>query len=169
MRYIMLLGMALLAYPAIGAARAEQPLATQQPSAADAANQFATDLYARLSSAQGNLFCSPFSVYGALMMTSAGAHGGTAAQMSAVLHAPPGDAHAAVGRLLTQLQSTDADFQLHVANALWAQSGFKCLPAFQNVLSSDYRCDYFNVDFSSPAAAGRTINDWVAPDLRKDR
>ncbi|MGA2441700.1 MAG: serpin family protein [Tepidisphaeraceae bacterium] len=162
MRYIILLGMALLACPAAGAAWADQALATQQPTAADAANQFTADLYARLSSAQGNLFCSPLSVYGALMMTSAGARGGTATEMSAVLHAPPGDAHAAVARLLGQLQSADANFQLHIANALWAQSGFKSLPAFQNVLSSDYRCDYFNVDFSSPAAASGTINDWVS-------
>jgi serpin B len=153
--------MALLACLPAGTAWADGAGATDQPSAADAANQFATDLYAGLSSAQGNLFCSPLSVYGALMMTSAGARGGTAAEMSAVLHTPPGDAHAAVGKLLGQLQSADADFQLHIANALWAQSGFNCLPAFQNVLSSDYRCDYFNVDFSSPAVASRSINDWV--------
>jgi len=162
MRYIVLLGMALLACLPVGEARADQPGASEQSMAADAANRFATDLYAGLSSAQGNLFCSPLSVYGALMMTSAGARGGTAAEMSAVLHTSPGDAHAAVGRLLGQLQSTDADFQLHIASALWAQIGFKSLPAFQNLLSSDYRCDYFNVDFANPIAASRTINDWVA-------
>ncbi|MGD0389171.1 MAG: serpin family protein [Tepidisphaeraceae bacterium] len=162
MRYIVLLGMALLACLPAGAARADQAPATEQSVTADAANHFAMDLYAGLSSAQGNLFCSPLSVYGALMMTSAGARADTAAQMSAVLHAPPGDAHAAVGRLLAQLQSADADFQLHIASALWAQIGFKCLPAFQNLLSSDYRCDYFNVDYSNPIVAGRSINDWVA-------
>jgi serpin B len=162
MRHIILLGMALLACVRAGAAWADQAPASEQSAAADAANRFATDLYAGLSSDQGNLFCSPLSVYGALMMTSAGARGDTAAQMSAVLHTPPGDAHAAVGRLLAQLQSADADFQLHIANALWAQIGFKSLPTFQNVLSSDYRCDYFNVDFSNPVVAGRSINDWVA-------
>jgi len=154
--------MALLAGLPAGAARADQAPTTEQSVAADAANRFATDLYAGLSSAQGNLFCSPLSVYGALMMTSAGARGGTATEMSAVLHTPPGDSHAAVGRLLTQLQSTDAKFQLHIASALWAQIGFKSLPAFQNVLSSDYRCEYFNVDFANSIAAGRSINDWVA-------
>jgi serpin B len=162
MRHIVWLGMALLAFLPAGTARAEQAATTEQSVTADAANQFATDLYAGLSSAQGNLFCSPLSVYGALMMASAGARGDTAAQMSAVLHMPPGNPNAAVGQLLTQLQSTNADFQLHIANALWAQIGFKSLPAFQNLLSSDYRCDYFNVDFSNPIVASRSINDWVA-------
>ena len=49
-------------------------------------NGFAVDLYRQLSKAQGNLFCSPFSLSSALAMTFAGARGNTAGQMAQTLH-----------------------------------------------------------------------------------
>ncbi len=47
---------------------------------------FATDLYAALRHAPGNLFFSPYSISTALAMTYAGAAGETASQMAATLH-----------------------------------------------------------------------------------
>ncbi|TMQ33653.1 MAG: serpin family protein [Planctomycetota bacterium] len=47
---------------------------------------FAFDLYARLRGKEGNLFYSPYSISTALVMSSAGARGETAAQMAQVLH-----------------------------------------------------------------------------------
>ena len=49
-------------------------------------NQFAMELFAKLRKEEGNLFCSPFSVSTALAMTSVGARGNTAEEMSQVLH-----------------------------------------------------------------------------------
>ena len=132
---------------------------TTQPAAA-AVNQFSADLFGHLPS-DGNLFCSPLSIYTAVQMAGAGARGKTAEEISAVLHSSLGNANSATGRLLAALQSPDQDFQLHVANAMWVQNGFKCLPAFQNLLQADYACGCFNIDFSNPAAASNRINDWV--------
>ena len=49
-------------------------------------NQFAVDLYGRLSGREGNLFFSPYSISKALAMTYAGARGDTEQEMAAVLH-----------------------------------------------------------------------------------
>ncbi|MCJ7733450.1 MAG: hypothetical protein MUP11_02785, partial [Anaerolineales bacterium] len=48
---------------------------------AAANTSFALDLYQRLSSRQGNLFYSPYSISSALAMTYAGAEGKTAREM----------------------------------------------------------------------------------------
>ena len=47
---------------------------------------FALDLYARLKTADGNLFFSPYSISTCLAMTYHGARGITAAQMARTLH-----------------------------------------------------------------------------------
>jgi serpin B len=105
----------------------------------------------------GNLICSPLSIYSAMSMTSAGARGKTAQEMSMFAGSNPD-----VGRLIAELEASRPDFQLHIASALWAKSGFKILPEYQNLLSMDYGCACFSLDFSDTAAASRRINDWVA-------
>ena len=52
---------------------------------AAANREFALDLYQRLASSDGNLFCSPFSISSALAMTYAGAEGKTEEEMAVVL------------------------------------------------------------------------------------
>ena len=66
---------------------------------------FALDLYARLKSADGNLFFSPYSISTCLAMTYAGARGATAAQMAQTLHfdTNPLRLGAAFGELQQQL------------------------------------------------------------------
>jgi serpin B len=158
MRHIALLAMALMAGAAGGISRADEPASAR-------ANQFAAELYGQASSENptGNLFCSPMSVYGALMMTRAGAAGTTAAEMDSALHAPGGDAQAAVGKLLDDSASpSGGNFVCRIASALWAQNGMQCLPAFRDVLSRDYHSDFFSVDFNNPTDASRVINEWVS-------
>lgn len=164
MRTIYMLIASLLAAGAGFPVLADQLPATQPTEAAEQVNRFAADLYGRLAPGQGNLFCSPLSIYTALMMTAAGARGDTAREMSAVLHVPDAsspEVHAAAESLLEQLQNSQQDFQLHIASALWAQQGFNCLPAFQNLMSSDYHTDLLRVDFRDQQSACGTINDWV--------
>jgi serpin B len=139
--------------------------ATQPSATAEAVDRFALDLYGRLSSGRGNLIYSPLSVYSAMMMTAAGARGQTAREMSTALgvaDVSSPEAHAAAGLLLGQLQKSDQDFQLHVASALWAQNGIKCLPAFQDLLRNDYHTDFMAIDFRDALRASGAINDWVS-------
>jgi serpin B len=140
-------------------------LPATRPSAAEDMNHFAADLYGRLSGGRENLLFSPLSVHAALAMAAAGARGDTAAQMAGILGVTDISSpavHADEGQLLAQLQNSDQDFRLHIASALWAQEGFKCLPAFQSLLQDDYHTNVMAIDFRDPARAGGAINNWVS-------
>lgn len=126
----------------------------------EANNQFALDLYGKLSASPGNLVVSPYSISTALAMTAAGAKGQTAEQMNKTLHfrLPPDRLHPAFASLL---QATDQE-QLRVANALWAQQGEAFVDRFLKIVETDYRAGLNAVDFGQPDATRQTINAWVA-------
>jgi serpin B len=147
-------------------------MATETPTwIAQANNAFALDLYGRLTAgSQGNLFFSPNSIETALAMTYAGARGDTASQMAAVLHLPAtSDAvHKDLGDFLKTLNGPAADtgkprgYTLTVANALWAQQGYSFLPAFINLVQTNYGAGLQTVDFvNNTEAARQTINAWI--------
>ena len=129
-------------------------------------NQFATDLYARLREEPGNLFFSPYSISTALAMTYAGARGDTAEQMAETLRftAPNEDLHRAMGALVDALNKAgdDGPYELAVANALWAQSGYEFLDEYTDLVTESYRAGLQNVDFQQAAEQARqAINAWV--------
>ena len=128
-------------------------------------NAFAVDLYGQLRRQPGNLFFSPASISTALAMAYAGAGGQTAAQMAAALHftLPPDRLHPAMGALLANLNAQHAGYQLHVADALWAERDEAFLPDFLNLIQADYSAGIRKVDFKhAPEAVRVTINQWVA-------
>jgi serpin B len=128
--------------------------------------RFAVDLYGQLSKSDGNLFFSPFSISTALVMTYAGAKGETAKQIQQTLHlSSTGDApHEGFGGLIQSLneRGETGGFQLSVANALWAQSGYKLLPEFLDLVEGHYGAGLMQADFRrDPEAARKEINTWV--------
>jgi serpin B len=127
-------------------------------------NAFAMDLYGKLRARGGNLFFSPESISTALAMAYAGARGNTAAQMGQALHftLPPARLHTAMGALLKDLNAPHDSYQLHVADALWAEKDFSFKPDFLALMSTDYGAGFNPVDFkTAPEAARGTINRWV--------
>jgi serine protease inhibitor len=127
-------------------------------------NAFAVALYHQLCGQTGNLFFSPESISTALAMAYAGARGNTASEMAKALHftAPPAQLHPAMGALLRDLNAAHSDYQLNVANALWAQQGYTFLDQFLNLLTTDYGAGVQQVDFKGAREAARsTINQWV--------
>jgi serine protease inhibitor len=142
----------------------EKPLTTEQARAVDGNNAFALALYGQLHGQKGNLFFSPESISTALAMAYAGARGGTAAQMAKTLHftLPPAQLHPTMGALLKNLNATHQGYQLNVANALWAQQGYKFLDSFLSLLKTDYGAGLEQVDFKGATESARsTINQWV--------
>jgi len=127
-------------------------------------NAFAVDLYGQLRRQDGNLFFSPESISTAFAMAYAGARGSTATEMAAALHfaLPPDKLHPAMGALLTGLNGAHPGYQLHVADALWAEKDYKFLDDFLKLTSSDYGAGFNRVDFKgAPDATRLTINQWV--------
>jgi serpin B len=127
-------------------------------------NAFAVALYGQLRNQSGNLFFSPESISTALAMAYAGARGDTAFQMAKTLHftLPLDQLNPAMGALLGDLNTTHQNYQLNVANALWAQQGYTFLDSFLNVLKTDYGAGLNQVNFKGATEAARlTINQWV--------
>jgi len=131
-------------------------------------NAFALDLYALLAKKEGNLFFSPNSISTALAMTYAGARGNTADQMKQVLRFPvDGEPlHQCFQALLAELnepQDEEEAYELHVANRLWGQQGYKFLPRFLDLTREYYGSELEELDFANAAEQARLrINGWVA-------
>jgi serpin B len=123
--------------------------------AARADGDFGADLHRRL--AAGNLVFSPASIATALAMALCGARGGTAAQMTAVLHLPgPASAPASV-RAMGEI-APGAGVTYRAPNTIWVQDGLAVRPEFLaqpvTVEKADFR--------GHPAESRTRINDAVA-------
>lgn len=129
-------------------------------------NEFATELYARLTPREPtNLIFSPFSISAALAMTYAGADGHTKSEIARVLHfsRDESDLHSGINAIRKMLVFSDkkSDHQLRVVNRLWGQKDYQFLPKFLKIMNSDYNADLGLVFFKRPDAATTTINSWV--------
>jgi len=133
----------------------------------DGNSAFAFDLYHNLADdADGNVFCSPYSISSALAMTYAGARGETAIQMSETLHFTLADEqlHPAFNWLDLTLEERgeSGGFELEVANAIWGQRDYPFLESFLDTLAINYGAGLRTLDFGAdPEAARLSINDWV--------
>ncbi|MYA62663.1 MAG: hypothetical protein F4X94_08845, partial [Dehalococcoidia bacterium] len=118
---------------------------------------FAFDLYRTLSSEDGNLFFSPYSISQALAMTYAGARSETERQMADTLRFTlPQDAlHPAFNSLYLGLDSRGGGkggldpsaFRLNIANSLWAQYDYSFLDEFIMKIAENYGAGVIPLDF----------------------
>jgi serpin B len=127
---------------------------------------FAMNLYAKLRTANGNLFFSPYSISTALAMTYAGARSETAQQMATVLNftVPQERLHPAFAALKAKLDAVQkkGKVQLSVANSLWPQKGYPFLSEYLGLLKQDYDTSVTPLDYAENAEGARkTINNWV--------
>ncbi len=129
-------------------------------------NQFALDLYKKLSKKRGNVFFSPFSISDALAMTYAGARGNTEKQMAKVLHfsLPQEELHLAFSSLIERLEVKPGKkaYKVHIANALWGQKDYHFLEKFKALIDRYYNGGFYNVDFAgNTEVARKRINTWI--------
>jgi serpin B len=139
-------------------------------SVVDGDTAFAFDLYQALREQEGNLFFSPHSISVALAMTYAGARGETERQMADTLHfaLPQQRLHPAFNALgLGLAERAGEGLELHVANAIWGQTGEPFLPAFLDRLATDYDAGMRLVDFMrEPDRSRETINKWASDETK---
>lgn len=133
-------------------------------------NEFGFALYRQLAdTSEANLFYSPLSVAEALGLVYAGASAETATELRDVFQFP--SAAAALGqqlrafeqRLTDQAGADPPRFEFTIANAAWVQSGFALRDEYRQTVAEAFAAQVADVDFqTSPEAATRTINQWVA-------
>ena len=161
--------------PAVDASVADMPATTIAPPAADALtgakpaavaiDKLDADLYGVLKSTPGNMVFSAASIETALAMTSAGAKGKTAEEMSKVLHLPNDPAKAAneFSALLAAWSQTDAGGPtLAVANRLWLQQGYPFVDGYLALTHEKYFAEAQTLDFKQAATSAQTINKSVS-------
>ncbi len=157
---------------------AGQSLRAPQPPLAQAENEFAFDLYAKLRQQNGNLVFSPYSVANALDMVFLGAKGPTADEMAGVLHlqADAGDdlpsalVKAAQERILFpsgySINAASAEppdgFQFENADALWGAREETFEPAYLARVKSAFGGDLLPIDFADARGAAARMNAWVS-------
>src|SRR5688572_16481828 len=140
------------------------------PPIAEAENGFALALFHQLRQQSGNLFFSPLSIRVALGMACAGARGETASQMRSALSisSPEEPPHEGLTDTIEWLDAAGGDYELAVANSLWAQEGAPLQPEFIEGITRHHRGSVNLVDFRNAAAAARMrINQWVEDNTRQ--
>jgi serpin B len=130
-------------------------------------NRFASAAYRQLSSKNGNLILSPFSISTGLSMLLNGARGQTAAGIAATLQQlHPGPAYdAAVASLAAELTKPAnlGGNQLAIANGLWVQHGVPLESEFEKTIRTLYQAPLTPLDFHAHAEEARQqINSWTA-------
>lgn len=154
----------LLGAPASFAAQPVKASTAEKAMAVKDSNAFAANLYGQLARQQGNLFFSPESISTAFAMTYAGARGETATQMAQVFHftLPPEQLQAAMGALLAGMNAKHQGYELHVADALWAQRDESFLQSYLDVVQNNYGAGLHQANFKTqPEAVRNSINRWV--------
>jgi serpin B len=136
-------------------------------SAVVAANtSFALNLYAKLKTADGNLFFSPYSISTALAMTYGGARGETAQQMADTLgfSTLTNSVHEMFHALKSELDAVQkrGAVQLNIVNSIWPQTNYTFLDQYTDLLKWDYGVSVTPLDFIGDRDnACKTINSWV--------
>ena len=142
--------------------------AAEQPAmpAAFAINDFGLRLLRTLASSTEaqNTVISPVSVAMALAMIYNGAAGEThLAMMQALRIEGLGDEFNRLNQAaLKTIKSADPSVQIAIANALWAQKGFRIAPDFVKTGRTYYGAPMRSLDFAGdPTEAAAVINRWV--------
>ena len=128
-------------------------------------NAFALDLYTILSTNEGNLCISPYSVYVALAMTFAGARGATEKQMAKAMHISftQYEFHKGFAQLLKQISAVgqEKNIELLSANSIYPHNRYSFLESFINCLKENYDTTVTPIDYSEPETSRKIINQWV--------
>ena len=131
----------------------------------EATNKFALDLHKCLAD-DGNLFYSPASILVALAMTSYGARGKTAEEITQVLHVASvssPDLNKSMKKFIDTLNgASDEKNKLLTANRLFVEKSFEILEAFKEGTREFYNAELALVDYMRDVEkASEEINNWV--------
>ncbi|ADN35778.1 proteinase inhibitor I4 serpin [Methanolacinia petrolearia DSM 11571] len=140
----------------------------------DANNMFAFDIYRQIAAEQTedeNIFLSPFSISSVFAPVYEGARGDTADEIGSVFHFPEntGTLREDYREINEKINTGDPDYELSIANALWAENTYPFLESYINITKEYYSANTTTLDFKNhPEETRLTINNW-AMEKTKDR
>ena len=130
----------------------------------DANNQFALELYTKLSkNGKENIFYSPYSIFAALGMTYEGAKGETKDEIKSVFHFPEDSTlRPNFAKIYNDINKNEEDYELRTGNALWVQKDYPFLEDYINIVVKYYGGKVSNLDFVKETEKSRqTINNFI--------
>ncbi|CAL1544499.1 unnamed protein product [Lymnaea stagnalis] len=135
----------------------------QQQALSSAVSAFSQKFYQQTFSTTKSSVFSPYSVHSALSMTSLGARGDTATEISQALGVTSlgASTHLAYKELIQQL-NTATDVELNTVNAIYVNPNYNILPQFVNDVTNYYSAVASNFDLSAPGGPEQPINDFIA-------
>ncbi|MGH0146959.1 UNVERIFIED_CONTAM: hypothetical protein FKN15_051255 [Acipenser sinensis] len=111
---------------------------------------------------QDNLVMSPHGIANVLGMLQLGAEGKTKKQLVTAMRYNVNGSAKMLKRLQKSLASGKNKDLVTIANAMFAQSGFKMEDAFVSKNRDVFWCESRSLDFNDPKHAAASVNDWVA-------
>ena len=132
----------------------------------DANKRFAWDLFKKINEEDSDkeIFMSPFSVSGMLMMAYNGAEGSTRDAMARAMHYEGlsiDDLNEGYKYLISRLNNLDEKVKIEIANSIWSRKGFEIKQNFIDINKSYLFSDVESLDFANPESAN-VINNWVS-------
>lgn len=129
--------------------------------AAKSNNEFCFRLIEKAGTKENQIF-SPFSIWSALAMTSAGAEAETLQQMEQVLALPEKGSHDLVSGWSGRLKEAGG-VKMKIANRLWGRKGLPFRADFLKLTDKQYGAGLKPMDFSgNPDGSRQQINRWVS-------
>lgn len=125
----------------------------------DANNEFAFDLYSKLSEEEkGNIFYSPYSISAAIAMTYEGAKGETAKEIKEVFHFQETPVlRPNFAAIYNEINEDNFEYKLSTGNALWVQKDFVLLENYTSRVENYYGGKAINLDFITETEKSREI------------
>lgn len=127
-------------------------------------NKFSFKLFEQVYNKNNNCFLSPYSVFGALSLTQAGALGPTRDEMNKALEiVDDKDTPENFRKLVNDLNS-NKDIELLTSNSVWISKQLKLKKSFAKLSKEYYEAKSESVDFANDKnreKARKEINNWV--------
>jgi serpin B len=139
-------------------------LKAQKNNTIESMNFFSFKLLEQLHNNADNCFFSPFSIYGALSMTYAGAKENTRQGFEKCLGFSEKDSIIQNFRLLSNSLETEREISFLSSNSLWSQKNLKIEKQYSKLVQQYYNAKAENVNFAEEKdreKARLEINQWI--------
>jgi serpin B len=139
-------------------------LLAQKNMSTQSINAFSFKLFELVNDEQKNCFFSPYSVFGALSLTSVGAKKETQLEMLKALEIEEAKNAPEQFKNLTDEFKSNREIELLTANSIWLHKTLKLKKSFSKLSNEYYDAKCKNVDFDDDAKreeARKEINGWV--------
>ncbi len=137
---------------------------SQKNEARESINTFSFKLFEQINVKSDNCFFSPYSVFGALSMTYAGAKEQTKLDIEKTLGIKNGDSIHSQFKTLTNSIGLNREVQFLSSNSIWLQKNFKLEKSYSKQVEENYLAKSKNIDFENEndrEKARKEINIWV--------